>query len=183
VEASRCVLQKAQIYTHALLSSRDIPIMLSHGVSYDQDVGSCEICDEPCDIKCNCDMEFCSRHWPKHRAKYKNHRKATDPRLRRLWGWVKGNVEQLTDNIARAAQFQKDEGAKWFGLVVETSGRDRITTIVETPRFSNLVEDSIFYSRKSPKRQFPSITSFVGECGAGKSTLSTFGNPEAQCII
>jgi hypothetical protein len=122
--------------------------------------------------KCSCDINFCNRHWEKHISKHPTHKKAIPAHLKRVWGWVKGSVEYLTDNIARAAQFQKDKGAKWFGLVVERSGHDRIRTLVETPRFANLVEDSIFHSRNSSKRRYPSLVSFVGEYRAGKSTLS-----------
>jgi len=71
-----------------------------------------------------------------------------------------------------AGTVRKDEGAKWFGLVVEKSGQDRIVRIVETPRFSNLIEDSMHSTSNSPSRQYPGIVSFVGDTGAGKSTLS-----------
>ena len=68
--------------------------------------------------------------------------------------------------------FQKDESTKWFGLVIEESGGEHITKLLETPRFAELVEASINYSASSPSRQYPRLVSFVGETGSGKSTLS-----------
>ena len=143
-------------------------------MTYDDEASLCEVCDDEviADVKCSCDIDFCSKHWIKHRKKHPLHKKATPGHMKKAWSWVKVNVQYLTDGLTRASQFQRDESSKWFGLVVESSGKDRITTLVETPRFSNLVEDSVFFSRSSPKRQYPSIVSFVGETGAGKSTLS-----------
>ena len=85
---------------------------------------------------------------------------------------ISGAFLGIANSISQATVFKKDETTKWFGLHVEVVRQDRITTIVETPRFSNLMEDSLHFSKISPRRQFPSVTSFVGETGAGKSTLS-----------
>jgi hypothetical protein len=68
--------------------------------------------------------------------------------------------------------FEKDEDAKWFGLVEDTSFDLPVCRIVETPRFSEIMESSVHASPQSPKRQYPSFVSFVGETGAGKSSLS-----------
>ena len=134
--------------------------------------GWCE--QEPGEIKCSCDEVFCTKCFQKHLQRLPTHKKAPSLSFERAWAWVSGTVSTLTDDLSRQAQFQKDEGAKWFGLVVEKSGADRIISIIETPRFANLVEDSTHYSSKSPIRQYPSIVSFVGDTGAGKSTLGEY---------
>lgn len=71
----------------------------------------------------------------------------------------------------RSEYFKEDEMAKWFGLYIESSKSGRIARIIETARFTELAEKSATASVNSAKRQFPSITSFVGETGVGKSTL------------
>ncbi|KAJ5743646.1 hypothetical protein N7533_008516 [Penicillium manginii] len=87
------------------------------------------------------------------------------------WNWISGKLAHLTSTPQ--TQFKDDEATKWFGLCVETNRqRDRLTSIVETKRLQELMTISLHYRESSPKRQFPSITSFVGETGAGKSTLS-----------
>lgn len=88
------------------------------------------------------------------------------------WKWISGKLSGIANSITQATQFKKDEATKWFGLHVKIMHQDRITTIVETPRFANLMEESLHFHKDSPRRQFPSVTSFVGETGAGKSTLS-----------
>jgi len=72
----------------------------------------------------------------------------------------------------RSEYFKEDEMAKWYGLYIESSKSGRIARIIETARFTELAEKSATASVNSAKRQFPSIASFVGETGVGKSTLS-----------
>lgn len=73
---------------------------------------------------------------------------------------------------SRKKSIEKDEANKWFGLSVDKSGPVPIARLVETRRFSTLMEDSLNVSPDSSRRQYPSIISFVGETGVGKSTLS-----------
>jgi hypothetical protein len=126
--------------------------------------------------RCVCDSVFCEEHFPCHvNAKGPSrHRKEASLTARKAWDWVKGNIEVLKDEAKRSIQFLKDEDSKWFGLLVERSENHYITSIVETQRFEMLMERSLFSADASPKRQFPSIVSFVGETGSGKSTISQF---------
>lgn len=68
--------------------------------------------------------------------------------------------------------FEQDETAKWFGLVEEIGRSGSICQIIETSRFSELMEASRVAYPDSPKRQYPSMIAFVGDTSAGKSTLS-----------
>ncbi|KAH7108977.1 hypothetical protein EDB81DRAFT_704931 [Dactylonectria macrodidyma] len=135
-----------------------------------QGIESCEKCEElPGDIKCSCYAKFCENCLTKHLKRNPKHRQGGTSKTDKAWSWISGTV--TTENALRAA-FEQDEATKWFGLHIEKVGEDRVTRLVETSRFSHLVEDSMHYSSNSPCRQFPSITSFVGETGSGKSTLS-----------
>jgi len=133
----------------------------------------CEKCDGPAPVKCSCGNWFCEEHFAtSHLKKQPTHRRGGTTKSEKAWAWISGNFAGLSDAASRGTHFQQDEATKWFGLHVERAGHDRVTRLVETPRFAFLVEESMHHHRNSPKRQFPSITSCVGETGAGKSTLS-----------
>jgi hypothetical protein len=138
------------------------------------DLVDCARCEKRSgDVQCSCGEQFCEPCFTeKHLVRNPNHRRGGSRATKQAWDWICGRLLGVTNSITQATLFKKDETTKWFGLHVEVVGQDRITTIVETPRFSNLMEDSLHFSKISPRRQFPSVTSFVGETGAGKSTLS-----------
>lgn len=133
----------------------------------------CEKCEEePGDVKCSCGARFCEQCFTtKHLARNPKHRRGGTSKTDKAWAWISGAVATLSDNTSRATHFEQDEATKWFGLHIQKVESDRVTRLVETRRFSYLVERSIHYKNDSPRRQFPSITSFVGETGSGKSTL------------
>jgi hypothetical protein len=132
----------------------------------------CEKCDEPATVKCSCGNWFCEEDFvSSHLKKQPTHRKGGSSKSEKSWTWITGKLASLSD-AASKLYFEQDEETKWFGLYVERLGDDRVTRLVETRRFSVLAQESMHHSRNSPKRQFPSLTSFVGETGAGKSTLS-----------
>jgi len=130
-----------------------------------EEIVTCEKCEElPGVVKCSCDARFCegcftTKHLPLHPKD-------------KAWAWISGTVATLTDGTSRVTHFEQDQVTKWFGLHIGKVGADRVTRLVETSRFWRLVEDSMHHNKNSPRRQFPSIVSFVGETGAGKSTLS-----------
>jgi hypothetical protein len=136
----------------------------------------CAKCDEaPGVVKCSCKNRFCRECFQnEHLTKPQNagHREALPSRRQELANWALGKIQSYAEGVQ--AHFQKDEATKWFGLVIEESGGEKITKLVETPRFAELIESSINYHATSPKRQYPSLISFVGETGCGKSTLSKY---------
>ncbi|OCL10313.1 hypothetical protein AOQ84DRAFT_402023 [Glonium stellatum] len=131
---------------------------------------SCASCDVPAKTKCSCGEDYCEECYKRHLLRRPAHFKL-DKRLQSVWKWVSGKCEILMDDVSQHTQFERDEGAKWFGLHIEKRDTNRIARIVETARFTSLAEDSIYKAHASPSRQFPRLVSFVGETGAGKSTL------------
>ncbi|KAK3936131.1 hypothetical protein QBC46DRAFT_367088 [Diplogelasinospora grovesii] len=138
-----------------------------------EEIEICEKCEEmPGDVKCSCGARYCERCFTtKHLARNPKHRRGGTTKTDKAWAWVSGAYATFTDSASRATHFEHEEATKWFGLHIQKVGTDRVTRLVETPRFSRLVEASVYHKTNSPHRQFPSITSFVGETGAGKSTL------------
>jgi hypothetical protein len=134
----------------------------------------CAICEqEPGVVFCSCEEQFCENCFNKKHLKRKpNHRRGGTHKTETFWDKVTGTISGIAGAVSNSNQFKKDEAAKWFGLHARTEGKHRISTLVETPRFRNLMEDSLHFHKNSPRTQFPSITSFVGFTGAGKSLLS-----------
>lgn len=134
-------------------------------------VAECARCDSPEPaIKCSCGKLYCAKCWPKHKSAKPYHKSSpyqTGPtHLQRCWNYVKGTLGYGEE------AFTKDEGAKWFGLVEDSSFRPPIYRIIVTSRFSEITEASQFATENSPKRQYPCLVSFVGATGSGKSSLS-----------
>jgi hypothetical protein len=134
----------------------------------------CAKCEEARGVvKCICKNTFCKECFHnEHLTKPRNagHREVLPSKRQIVANWALGAFHSFQGGVQ--GYFQKDEATKWFGLVVEESSGEKITTLVETPRFAELIESSINHHPTSPKRQYPALISFVGETGAGKSTLS-----------
>ena len=142
-----------------------------------KELPTCEKCEELAGVvKCSCGARFCEGCFTaKHLVRNPKHKRGGTHGTEKAWAWISGTISTLTESTSRATFFEQDQVAKWFGLHVQrVNADDRVTRLVETPRFSRLVAASMHHSHDSPRRQFPSIISFVGETGAGKSTLSMF---------
>ncbi|ORY01181.1 hypothetical protein BCR34DRAFT_494078 [Clohesyomyces aquaticus] len=143
-----------------------------------KDIKTCSICEirgfsRASSVRCSCTCQFCEECFRTfHLCQYPTHKRGGTSRTDKAWAWISGNISSLTESTSRVASFEQDQKTKWFGLHVEKSSEDdRVTRLIETTRFSRLVDDSLHHAEDSPPRQFPSITSFVGETGSGKSTL------------
>lgn len=140
----------------------------------------CVKCDRP-DVttRCSCSNLYCDACYKKHLQSKPTHRglKYTpgSSLLSKAWKFVKGSLAYTPED------YVKDESAKWFGLTEEFHPHSVVCRIVETTRFAELVEASKHAYPDSPKRQFPSLVSFVGDTGAGKSSLSTQPYPRSGC--
>ncbi|EWZ80936.1 hypothetical protein FOWG_15265 [Fusarium oxysporum f. sp. lycopersici MN25] len=135
----------------------------------------CAKCEEkPGDVRCSCGERFCEYCFSKkHLPRNQTHKRGGSKKTETKWNKIKGVVSNIASSFSPASHFQRDETTKWFGLHISSppGRKDRIATLVETTRFSNLLEESLHFHKRSPKRQYPSICSFVGDTGAGKSTL------------
>ncbi|PNP76628.1 hypothetical protein FNYG_10047 [Fusarium nygamai] len=134
--------------------------------------GKCE--EKPGDVRCSCGERFCEYCFSKkHLPRNQTHKRGGSKKTETKWNKIKGVVSNIASSFSPASHFQRDETSKWFGLHISSppGRKDRIATLVETTRFSSLLEESLHFHKRSPKRQYPSICSFVGDTGAGKSTL------------
>ncbi|CZR37777.1 uncharacterized protein FPRO_07032 [Fusarium proliferatum ET1] len=135
----------------------------------------CAKCEEkPGAVRCSCGERFCEYCFSKkHLQRNPTHKRGGSKKTETKWNKIKGVVSNITSSFSPASHFQRDETSKWFGLHISSppGRKDRIATLVETTRFSSLLEESLHFNKHSPKRQYPSICSFVGDTGAGKSTL------------
>ncbi|KAK5996132.1 PNPLA-gamma [Cladobotryum mycophilum] len=137
----------------------------------------CEKCENlPGDVKCSCGARFCEKCFTsKHLIRNSDHRRGGMSITDQAWSWISHKVSNKADKITISKAFEQDQATKWFGLHVERlkgeKDMHRVTRLVETYRFASLMQESVNYARSSPRRQFPSIISCIGETGAGKSTL------------
>ncbi|RBQ77004.1 hypothetical protein FVER14953_12393 [Fusarium verticillioides] len=135
----------------------------------------CAKCEEkPGDVRCSCGERFCEYCFSKkHLPRNQTHKRGGSKKTETKWNKIKGVVSNIASSFSPASHFQRDETTKWFGLHISSppGRKDRIATLFETTRFSSLLEESLHFNKRSPKRQYPSICSFVGDTGAGKSTL------------
>ncbi|KAK3900585.1 hypothetical protein C8A05DRAFT_17128 [Staphylotrichum tortipilum] len=135
---------------------------------------TCEMCSEHNgDITCSCGCKFCEPCFTNlHLRRHPEHRAGGNTKSQAFWNWATDRWANFSDALVRATLFKADEAAKWFGLQTDRLENGRsITSIAETDRLRNLMEISLHFESQSPNRQFPSLTSFVGDTGAGKSTL------------
>ncbi|TGJ68838.1 hypothetical protein EYR41_004922 [Orbilia oligospora] len=143
--------------------------------------GECGKCEElPGVNKCTCGEIFCETCFSKHLKRNPDHDQrrertlalvlaaAPKSRSQRLW-------EAVTSPFIRGSQsdaFKYDEAAKWFGLITKINENNiRESELAETLRLTSLLQRSAQAHPEGVGAQFPSIASFVGPTGAGKSVL------------
>ncbi|CAI7652244.1 unnamed protein product [Penicillium manginii] len=116
--------------------------------------------------KCACGAgPFCEPCYNKsHLVVHPDHKKAS-------WRtkWMRGLSDTLTLSFGEK-YFLRDEHTKWFGYnVEELENGGEVGAIIETMRFQDLVERARMASSRGVL--FPSVVAFIGETGAGKSTI------------
>lgn len=91
-----------------------------------------------------------------------------DSKARRFWNKVTRRVSK--EDIQNL--FERDEAAKWIGLTIQGYKDGETSHILQTPRLRELLAESMYGFKGAPKTQYPSLVSFVGETGSGKSQIS-----------
>ncbi|KAF3315355.1 hypothetical protein TWF173_003895 [Orbilia oligospora] len=143
------------------------------------DSGECGKCEElPGVNKCTCGEIFCEACFSKHLKRNPQHNQQREHTLalipvsvlrsQRWWKFVTSPFGKESQSDA----FKHDEAAKWFGLITGLNeNKIRESELVETPRLMSLLHRSAQVHPEGLGVQIPSIVSFVGPTGAGKSVL------------
>ncbi|KAA8902468.1 hypothetical protein FN846DRAFT_955469 [Sphaerosporella brunnea] len=127
----------------------------------------CEDCQSDCDDVswCNgCGMRLCAQCWSQqapHKNKVPGHSKTSLTDMATLNG-----ILNLTGGEAASEEYlQAEFGSKWFGVTIQ-KGQRMQGFLTATNRYRELSMATGF-----PGEKYPALVSFVGETGAGKSTL------------
>jgi hypothetical protein len=116
-----------------------------------------------------CGYIFCLKCWkqsPPHKRQRVQggipHEKA-DPRLSKI---IEQTLEADMDEQTQTRLHFQDESTTWFGINSDEDDEDLV--FQDYGRFADLIAEMA--SRKR-QRRYPGLVSFVGQTGAGKSTL------------
>ncbi|KAF3160773.1 hypothetical protein TWF788_002869 [Orbilia oligospora] len=145
----------------------------------------CDTCEKPIlgsPVGCLCSGVYCGDCFRKHIDKMERKGRGDDHGQATPWepsmaDIIWGKVSKAIAEIDLSTLFIEDEKAKWFGHWSQMSEQDDETNpikthyIVETSRLRDLMAQSLNFRPDSPSTQYPSIVSFVGATGAGKSFL------------
>jgi energy-coupling factor transporter ATP-binding protein EcfA2 len=153
--------------------SMDEPLQAMRGPSPRESLAICEQClsEQPFVSYCPaCSFHFCRDHWEgqplHHGQRLVNgvpHEK-TDPLVaRKIKSIIEPSISEEEQNLLHRA----DDDTTWFGVLPDaTDSGQRL--LHDFGRYEEFLSQSSF----SPKSgQFPSLISFVGPTGAGKSTI------------
>jgi energy-coupling factor transporter ATP-binding protein EcfA2 len=151
----------------------DEPLQAVRGPSPRESLATCEQClsEQPFVSYCPaCSFHFCRDHWEgqplHHGQRLVNgvpHEK-TDPLVaRKIKSIIEPSISEEEQNLLHRA----DDDTTWFGVLPDaTDSSQRL--LHDFGRYEEFLSQSSF----SPKSgQFPSLISFVGPTGAGKSTI------------
>ncbi|KXJ85558.1 hypothetical protein Micbo1qcDRAFT_127798 [Microdochium bolleyi] len=132
----------------------------------------CESCEtEEGLVFCTgCNEYYCSPCWDKKRAHKDKTRvgpagiphEQVQPEVVKR---VDGCMAEPADESAERAQHDEDEETTWFGLDRDADGHPILS---EYRRYASVMMEA---ATETPAVRYPSLVSFVGQTGAGKSTL------------
>lgn len=132
----------------------------------------CELCqthDGPIHNCSNCGMDFCDQCWDNQAPHRLNklgqdglpHEKADPLVVKRL----KDILSPSEDHYDQQMLHNEDKDTTWFGMGHNKQGRP---VLQDYGRYSAIMADS---NTQEFKARFPHLISFIGQTGAGKSTL------------
>ena len=134
----------------------------------------CEPCgrEQPSVAYCsNCGAQFCSYHWGEQWV----HRDKSDQRLKdgvpheKTDPWLANKIKTIIEpSLSQEEQNRlhlEDEDTTWFGVMPDNAGK---LMFHDFGRYEQSSLESRFPQKSS---QYPSLISFVGTTGTGKSTL------------
>jgi ABC-type glutathione transport system ATPase component len=148
-----------------------------------RDAKECEACDEKDVSKfswCNaCGMILCNTCWDQQAPHKKKGGKFRENAIKHektelrtaaliysiLRGWHEGGIE--AEHGSKVDEHEDNLATKWFGVSSSNEEFSKPKFYI-FERFRSVV---LYGDRVDSANQFPSIVSFVGETGAGKSTL------------
>ncbi|KAK6516439.1 hypothetical protein TWF506_006346 [Arthrobotrys conoides] len=133
-------------------------------------------------VGCLCSGGYCEECFDKHIKQMQKKERGDEHGRAKPWKpsvaeAIWGKVAKSFAELDLSKLFVEDEKAKWFGHCTKKSEEDgesdstEMQYIVETSRLGDLMAQSLNFKPDSPSIQFPSIVSFVGATGAGKSLL------------
>ena len=115
-----------------------------------------------------CNFNYCQTHWdsqPLHRQRLTvngvPHEKTNPDLAKRITSVIEPSVNDAEQNQLHIA----DDDTTWFGVLPDQAGE---LMFHDFGRYEEFLAQSIFTPKSA---QFPSLISFVGPTGAGKSTI------------
>lgn len=112
-----------------------------------------------------CDEVLCLVHWDgwePHKKTYRNWTKHRQVNLS-VNGWVESLMDGCTDPQQRRKLYEEDHHNFWFGIDTKDEN-----FVIENELYLDIIRSSNFQDHE---QQFPSLVSFVGATGSGKSTI------------
>jgi hypothetical protein len=112
-----------------------------------------------------CNEVLCLVHWDEwepHKKTYRNWTKRRQVNLL-VNGWAESLMDSYTDPQQRRKLYEEDHQNYWFGIDTKDGN-----FVIENDLYLDIIRSSNFQDHE---QQFPSLVSFVGATGSGKSTI------------
>lgn len=115
-----------------------------------------------------CSFNYCAEHWDGQMLHRKTrptngvpHEK-TNPHVAKQ---ILSIIEPCSDEIVQESLHRADEETTWFGVLPDQAGQ---LSLHDFGRYEEFLSQSTFSPRSG---QYPSLVSFIGKTGVGKSTI------------